>query len=260
MNKSIKIVSYNVNGIRAAMKKGWTEWVLSNKFDIVGIQEAKAFQEQVELQPLIDAGYHIYWHHAQKAGYSGVAVFSKLKADKVVEGMGNKTFDDEGRILRLDFGDWTLLNCYFPSGTSGDIRQTVKYEFLDAFLVWIQELRKERPNIIVQGDLNIAHNEVDIHDPKGNKKSSGFLPEERAWMTKWLSEAEFVDSFRFVNPELQKYSWWSMRSATARSANKGWRIDYQAVTTPAKERILAANLLNDAVHSDHCPCVMEWKI
>jgi exodeoxyribonuclease-3 len=260
MNKSIKIVSYNVNGIRAAMKKGWTEWVLSNNFDIVGIQEAKAFQEQVELQPLIDAGYHIYWHHAQKAGYSGVAVFSKLKADKVVEGMGNKTFDDEGRILRLDFGDWTLLNCYFPSGTSGDIRQTVKYEFLDAFLAWIQELRKERPNIIVQGDLNIAHNEVDIHDPKGNKKSSGFLPEERAWMTKWLSEAEFVDSFRFVNPELQKYSWWSMRSATARSANKGWRIDYQIVTAPAKDRILAANLLNDAVHSDHCPCVMEWKI
>jgi exodeoxyribonuclease-3 len=214
----------------------------------------------VELQPLIDAGYHIYWHHAQKAGYSGVAVFSKLKADKVVEGMGNKTFDDEGRILRLDFGDWTLLNCYFPSGTSGDIRQTVKYEFLDAFLAWIQELRKERPNIIVQGDLNIAHNEVDIHDPKGNKKSSGFLPEERAWMTKWLSEVEFVDSFRFVNPELQKYSWWSMRSATARSANKGWRIDYQIVTAPAKDRILAANLLNDAVHSDHCPCVMEWKI
>ena len=260
MSKSVTIVSYNVNGIRAAMKKGWADWVLSNNFDIVGIQEAKAYQEQVELNQLIDAGYHIYWHPAQKAGYSGVAVMSKLKADNVVEGIGNPKFDDEGRVLRLDFGDWTLLNCYFPSGTSGDVRQDVKYEFLEAFYDWIFELMKVRPNIIVQGDLNIAHNEIDIHDPKGNKKSSGFLPEERAWMTKFFENAGFVDSFRLMNPDLQKYSWWSMRSATARKENKGWRIDYQAVTGNAQDRILAANLLNDAVHSDHCPCVIEWKI
>jgi exodeoxyribonuclease-3 len=260
MSKSVTIVSYNVNGIRAAMKKGWADWVLSNNFDIVGIQEAKAYQEQVELNQLIDAGYHIYWHPAQKAGYSGVAVMSKLKADNVVEGIGNPKFDDEGRVLRLDFGDWTLLNCYFPSGTSGDVRQDVKYEFLEAFYDWIFELMKVRPNIIVQGDLNIAHNDIDIHDPKGNKKSSGFLPEERAWMTKFFENAGFVDSFRLMNPDLQKYSWWSMRSATARKENKGWRIDYQAVTGNAQDRILAANLLNDAVHSDHCPCVIEWKI
>jgi exodeoxyribonuclease-3 len=260
MSKSVTIVSYNVNGIRAAMKKGWADWVLSNNFDIVGIQEAKAYQEQVELNQLIDAGYHIYWHPAQKAGYSGVAVMSKLKADNVVEGIGNPKFDDEGRVLRLDFGDWTLLNCYFPSGTSGDVRQVVKYEFLEAFYDWIFELMKVRPNIIVQGDLNIAHNDIDIHDPKGNKKSSGFLPEERAWMTKFFENAGFVDSFRLMNPDLQKYSWWSMRSATARKENKGWRIDYQAVTGNVQDRILAANLMNDAVHSDHCPCVIEWKI
>jgi len=260
MSKSVTIVSYNVNGIRAAMKKGWADWVLSNNFDIVGIQEAKAYQEQVELNQLIDAGYHIYWHPAQKAGYSGVAVMSKLKADNVVEGIGNPKFDDEGRVLRLDFGDWTLLNCYFPSGTSGDVRQDVKYEFLEAFYDWIYELMKVRPNIIVQGDLNIAHNDIDIHDPKGNKKSSGFLPEERAWMTKFFENAGFVDSFRLMNPDLQKYSWWSMRSATARKENKGWRIDYQVVTGNVQDRILAANLLNDAVHSDHCPCVIEWKI
>ena len=260
MSKSVTNVSYNVNGIRAAMKKGWADWVLSNNFDIVGIQEAKAYQEQVELNQLIDAGYHIYWHPAQKAGYSGVAVMSKLKADNVVEGIGNPKFDDEGRVLRLDFGDWTLLNCYFPSGTSGDVRQDVKYEFLDAFYDWIFELMKVRPNIIVQGDLNIAHNDIDIHDPKGNKKSSGFLPEERAWMTKFFENAGFVDSFRLMNPDLQKYSWWSMRSATARKENKGWRIDYQVVTGNVQDRILAANLLNDAVHSDHCPCVLEWKL
>jgi exodeoxyribonuclease-3 len=256
MSNSISIVSYNVNGIRAAMKKGWADWVLENKFDIVGIQEAKAFQEQVDIQVLLDAGYHVYWHAAQKPGYSGVAVFTKLKPDLVVEGMGNKTFDDEGRILRLDFGVVTLLNCYFPSGTSGDVRQTVKYEFLDAFYKWVEELRKERPNLIIQGDFNIAHDNLDIHDPKGNKNSSGFLPEERGWMSKWLSEAGFVDSFRYKNPDLQKYSWWSMRSATARTQNKGWRIDYITVTESLKDRVLAANLLNDAIHSDHCPCVL----
>jgi len=257
MNNSIRIVSYNVNGIRAAMKKGWTDWVLDNGFDIVGIQEAKAFQEQVELQPLIDAGYGVYWHAAQKAGYSGVAVFSKIIPDKVVYGMGNEIFDAEGRVLRLDFGNWTLLNCYFPSGTSGELRQGVKYDFLDAFFNWVQELKEERPNLIIQADYNIAHNELDIHDPKGNKNSSGFLPTERAWMTKWLDEAGFVDSFRLKNPTIQKYSWWSMRSATARTNNKGWRIDYQALTNSMESRILAADLLNNAVHSDHCPCVLE---
>lgn len=260
MSNNIRIVSYNLNGIRAAMRKGWTEWVIENDFDIIGIQEAKAFEEQVELQALLDAGYKVYWHAAQKAGYSGVVVFSKITPDKVVEGMGNEIFDFEGRVQRLDFGDWTLLNCYFPSGTSGDTRQNVKYEFLDAFYDWVQELKKERPNLIIQGDYNIAHTEMDIHDPKGNKKSSGFLPPEREWMTKWLSEGGFVDSFRFANPTLEKYSWWSMRSKTARANNKGWRIDYQAVTTPMQDRIVAADLLNDAVHSDHCPCLLELKL
>jgi exodeoxyribonuclease-3 len=257
MTNSIKIVSYNVNGIRAAMKKGWTEWVLAHNFDIVGIQEAKAFENQVDLDVLRKAGYHVYWHPAQKAGYSGVAVLTKILPDKIVEGMGDPTFDEEGRVLRMDFGDCTLLNCYFPSGTSGDVRQTVKYAFLDAFYNWIQELKKERPKLIIQGDFNIAHNDKDIHDPKGNKNSSGFLPEERAWMSRWFEEAGFVDSFRFKNPDVQKYSWWSMRSATARTANKGWRIDYITVTEPLRDKIVGAELLNDAVHSDHCPCVLE---
>jgi exodeoxyribonuclease-3 len=260
MSSSIQVVSYNVNGIRAAIRKGWTHWVLENDFDIIGLQEVKAMEEQVDLDALREAGYEIYWHAAEKKGYSGVAVFTKITPEKVTEGMGNPTFDFEGRVIRLDFKNWTLLNCYFPSGTSGDVRQQVKYDFLDAFYNWVEELKKEQPNILIQGDYNIAHTEMDIHDPKRNKKSSGFLPEERAWMTKWIEDAGFVDSFRKMNPEEQKYSWWSMRSKTARANNKGWRIDYQAVTSPMESWIEDADLLNDAVHSDHCPCWVKLKV
>lgn len=260
MSSSIQIVSYNVNGVRAAIRKGWTDWVLDNEFDVIGLQEVKAMEEQVDLDALREAGYHIYWHPAEKKGYSGVAIFSKIEPLKVTQGMGNPTFDSEGRVIRVDFENWTLLNCYFPSGTSGEVRQQVKYDFLDAFYDWVQELKKEQPNILIQGDYNIAHTEMDIHDPKRNKKSSGFLPEERAWMTKWLNEGGFVDTFRHSYPEKEKYSWWSMRSKTAREKNKGWRIDYQAVTNPMKNWIEDADLLNDAVHSDHCPCWVKLKV
>ncbi len=260
MSSSIKIVSYNVNGIRAALRKGWADWVIEQDFDIVGIQEAKAFQEQVEWETLQKSGYEVYWHAAEKPGYSGVAVFTRIKPDAVHYGMGYPEFDREGRVIRLDFGDWSLLNCYFPSGTSGDIRQDVKYKFLEAFMLYIENLKKERPHLIVQGDYNIAHTEKDIHDPKGNKNSSGFLAEERSWMSTWFEKGEFTDSFRKMDPEKQKYSWWSMRSATAREQNRGWRIDYQSVSNAVSDRILAADLLNDAVHSDHCPCVLLWKM
>lgn len=260
MKDTLRIVSYNLNGIRAAIKKDWIDWVAANDFDIIGIQETKAQEEQVDLAALKALGFeHLHWHSAEKKGYSGVTIFSKQAPDNVVIGMGVERFDREGRVIRADFGDLTLLNCYFPSGTSGDIRQDVKYDFLDTFYDWIQELRKERPNLIVQGDYNIAHTEMDIHNPKSNKNTSGFLPEERAWMTKWLSEAGFVDSFRYKNPDLEKYSWWSYR-AKARANNKGWRIDYQSVVEALKDRIVAADLLNDAVHSDHCPCLLEIKI
>lgn len=260
MSDTLKIVSYNLNGIRAALKKDWLGWVAANDFDIIGIQETKAQEEQVDLSGLKDLGFeHLHWHSAEKKGYSGVTIFSKVKPDNVVIGMGVERFDKEGRVIRADFGDITLLNCYFPSGTSGDIRQEVKYDFLATFYDWITELRKERPNLIIQGDYNIAHTEMDIHNPKSNKKTSGFLPEERAWMTKWFSEGDFVDAFRLKNPDLQKYSWWSYR-ARARANNKGWRIDYQAVAKQLEDRIVRADLLNDAVHSDHCPCWLELKM
>jgi exodeoxyribonuclease-3 len=251
----LKIISYNLNGIRSALNKGFGEWIQQRDFDIICIQETKAQQEQINHGLFETLGYHDHWHSAEKKGYSGVLTLSKQKPDKVVIGCGEPRFDSEGRILRTDFGDLTVLNCYFPSGTTGDVRQAVKMEFLDFFFDWAHELRKERPNLVIVGDYNIAHTEIDIHNPVGNKNSSGFLPEERAWMTKWF-ENGFTDAFRYKHPEKVEYSWWSFR-ANARANNKGWRIDYQSVTDNLRDKIVDAGHYNEAVHSDHCPVWME---
>ncbi len=251
----IKIVSYNINGIRAASNKGLVDWISDNNPDIICFQEVKANVDQYDTQALEGLGYHFEWNSAEKKGYSGVATFSKKAPDQVVLGCGIEKYDSEGRILRTDFGDWTLLNCYFPSGSSGDLRQDFKMEFLDDFYNWILELKKERPKLIIVGDYNIAHTENDIHNPKSNKNTSGFKPEERDWMSKWLASG-FVDAFRFVHPEKTEYSWWSYRSA-ARARNKGWRIDYQSVSENMKDLISNAGQYNDAVHSDHCPVFLE---
>lgn len=251
----MKIASYNVNGIRAALNKGLADWMKEVQLDILCLQETKAHPEQVDLSFLDKQAYHHHWHSAEKKGYSGVATFSKIEPDEVVVGCGIEKYDREGRILRTDFGDWSLLNCYFPSGTSGDERQTFKYGFLDDFLAWVGELKKERPQLIIVGDYNIAHSEIDIHDPVRNKKSSGFLPGERAWMSKWLANG-FTDAYRHLNPEKVEYSWWSYR-AGARAKNKGWRIDYQSVSDNLKDKLQVAQHLGDAKHSDHCPVYVE---
>ena len=252
---SVKIISYNVNGIRAAIKKGLVDWIKANDFDIICVQETKAMKEQTSVVLFEELGYTHHWHSAEKKGYSGVATFSKSTPNNIIAGCGIDKYDKEGRILRTDFGNWTLLNCYFPSGTSGDERQAFKYEFLDDFFIWANDLKKERPNLIILGDYNIAHTEIDIHNPVSNKKSSGFLPEERAWLTKWF-ENGFSDSFRHKHPDKVEYSWWSFR-ANARANNKGWRIDYQSVTDNLRDKILQAHHLNDAKHSDHCPVFLE---
>ncbi len=252
------IISYNVNGIRAAINKGFVEWLSEVSPDVICLQESKAHPEQVDFSPIEDLGYHHNWVSAVKKGYSGVVTISKKEPDQVVEGCGIEKYDNEGRIIRTDFGDWSVLNCYFPSGTSGDERQGFKYEFLNDFFDWAHELKKERSNLIIVGDYNIAHTEMDIHNPKGNKKNSGFLPEERAWMTKWF-ENGFTDAFRHVNPEKVEYSWWSYRF-NARKNNKGWRIDYQSVTDNLKDKIKEVRHLGDAMHSDHCPVFMSIDI
>lgn len=252
----MQILTYNLNGIRAALKNGLLEWLKDKSFDVLCFQEVKATPDVVDLSGFAELGYELIgWHAAEKKGYSGVAIFSKIKPDLVSVGLNLPVYDTEGRILRADFGNITLLNCYFPSGTSGEIRQGVKMNFLEDFNNWVNVLRIERPNLIICGDYNIAHTEIDIHDPKGNKKSSGFLPEEREWMTRWFGSG-YTDAFRFKNPELQEYSWWTYRSG-ARANNKGWRIDYISVADTLKDRIVGSRQFNDAVHSDHCPVWLE---
>lgn len=254
----MRIISYNVNGIRAAMNKGFIEWLKTNPADIICVQETKAHKDNVDHKQFTDLGFHDYWYSAEKKGYSGVAVFTKIKPDFFQAGNGYMQSDAEGRVIRLDFGDLTLINAYFPSGTSGDERQAYKYVWLDEFFEYLQLLRQTRPNLIVCGDYNIAHKEIDIHDPKGNKKSSGFLPEERAWMDKFISNG-WVDTFRELNQEPHQYSWWSQRFPSVRLQNKGWRIDYITVTDKLQKKIKTVNIFPDVKHSDHCPIFLELK-
>jgi exodeoxyribonuclease III len=255
---SLRIISYNVNGIRAAMKKGLVEWIKTNPADIICLQETKAEKDNVAHEEITGLGYQDYWFSAKKKGYSGVAVFTKIKPDHVEYGTGHAVSDEEGRVLQLDFGDLRIINAYFPSGTTGEERQGYKYQWLDEFYLYLEELRKKYPRLILCGDYNIAHREIDIHDPKGNKKSSGFLPAERAWMDKFL-ENEWTDSFRVKHPEPHRYSWWSQRFPSVRLNNKGWRIDYINVTNNLAARILKSDIFPDVKHSDHCPVYLELK-
>ncbi|MCG8575529.1 MAG: exodeoxyribonuclease III [Flavobacteriales bacterium] len=253
-----KIVTYNVNGIRAAMKKDWMEWLKSVDPDIVCIQETKAHKEQLDLQVFEEAGYHTYWFSAEKKGYSSVAIFSKTKPDHIEYGCGIEKYDAEGRIIRADYGDFSVLSCYFPSGTSGDERQAFKMEFLADFQTYINELKKTRPNLLVSGDVNICHTEIDIHNPVRNKDTSGFKPEEREWVSQFL-DSGFIDSFRHLNKEPHNYTWWSYR-AGARKKNLGWRIDYHLITNSLEDKLKRSVILADAVHSDHCPSLIELDL
>jgi exodeoxyribonuclease III len=245
----MEIVSYNVNGIRSAMSKGLLNWMEERKADVYCFQETKAESSQVDHSSFNLFGYNSYWFSAQKKGYSGVAIFTKLKPDNVVYGFGDPNYDNEGRIVRADFGDTSVISVYIPSGSSGEERQGYKMIWLDYFYNYIEQLRKERPNLIICGDYNICHKPIDIHDPVGNKNSSGFLPEEREWFSKFM-DTGLTDTFRVFNPQPHEYSWWTFR-AGARERNKGWRIDY-CLTTPTI-KLKDAGILQQVKHSDHCP-------
>ncbi|MEX2512552.1 MAG: exodeoxyribonuclease III [Cyclobacteriaceae bacterium] len=251
----MKLVSYNVNGIRAAIKKGFIPWLQELNPDIVGLQEVKSMENQIEVQVFHDMGYQVYWHPAVKKGYSGVAILSKIKPDNVVYGMGVSKYDDEGRVLRADFENFSFLCTYFPSGTTGGIRQDFKYDFLDNIYGFSQDLKRDRPKLIISGDYNICHKPIDIHNPIANKNSSGFLPEERAWMDK-ITASGFDDSFRLKNETPHQYTWWSYRT-NSRANNKGWRIDYHMTTPPVSRKVKKAEILWNAMHSDHCPILLE---
>lgn len=251
----MKIISYNVNGIRAAMKKDFITWLKAANPDILCLQEIKATEDQIDTDAFKEAGYeHQYYYSAQKKGYSGVAILSKMKPDHVEYGTGIEMMDSEGRNLRADFGDFSIMSMYLPSGTN-DARLSLKFEYMEQFLEYSKELRKTRPNLIVCGDYNICHKPIDIHDPVRLKNVSGFLPEEREWMDR-LVESGFIDTFRMFNQEGEQYSWWSYRGGS-RARNKGWRLDYHLATESLKDRIKRALILQSAVHSDHCPVVVE---
>ncbi len=251
----MKIISYNVNGIRAAIGRGLMEWLKAVDADIVCFQEIKAQEEQIPILEFLTLGYETFWFPAQKKGYSGVAILSKIKPDRVLKGVNNPLYDCEGRFLRADYGDVSVISVYHPSGTSGEERQGFKMEWLSFFQNYINELKKERPNLIICGDYNICHRPIDIHDPIRNATHTGFLPEEREWIDQFINSG-FIDTFRYFNKEPHNYTWWSFR-ANAREKNKGWRIDYIMAAKPLENCLESAAILPQAYHSDHCPTVLN---
>jgi exodeoxyribonuclease III len=255
----MRIISYNVNGIRAAIKKGFIDWLRTNPADVICLQEIKAQDDTFDKAAIEAAGYYSHIFCAQKKGYSGVAILSKTKPDNIICGNRKEQSDFEGRVIRADFGKLTIVNAYFPSGTSGEHRQSYKYIWLEEFMEYLNDLRKTRPNLVVCGDYNIAHKEIDIHNPVANKKTTGFLPEERAWFDKFLSN-DFVDSFRHLNQEPHQYTWWHVLRPSNRLENKGWRIDYINVTKNLKNKIKSVKIFPEVKHSDHCPVYTELQM
>lgn len=254
----MKIASYNVNGIRAALNKGFLDWLKAANPDVICLQEIKATEDQLDLELFNKAGYpYHYWFSAQKKGYSGVAILSKNQPNHVEYGTGIASMDGEGRNLRTDFDGISVMSLYLPSGTN-DARLQHKFDYMDMFQDYINQLKTDIPNLVICGDYNICHNEIDIHNPKGLSNVSGFLPVERLWLGNFI-DSGFVDSFRFLNPENQTYSWWSYR-ANSRNNNKGWRLDYAMVARPLQQNIKRAVILTEAVHSDHCPILLELDV
>lgn len=251
----MKIISYNVNGIRAAITKGFLDWLQIANPDVICLQEIKANEDQIPVDDIIKSGYPFqYYFSAQKKGYSGVAILSKTKPNHVVFGAGIEHMDFEGRVVRADFDGVSVMSLYLPSGTNID-RLDHKFMFMVDFQNYINDLKKDFPNLVICGDYNICHEAIDIHDPIRNAKVSGFLPQERFWIDGFMKSG-FIDSFRHFNKEPNNYSWWSYR-AGARGNNKGWRIDYNLVSENLKHKLLRAVILPEAKHSDHCPILVE---
>ncbi len=251
----MKIVSYNVNGVRAALRKDFLPWLNAVDPDVVCLQEIKANKEQLDLSLFEAAGYpYHYWFSARKKGYSGVAILSKQKPDEVIMGTGIDYMDFEGRNVTAHFNNVSVMSMYLPSGTNL-ARLEHKLTYMDDFQKYVDEFRKKHPNLIVLGDYNICHQAIDIHNPEGLKNVSGFLPVEREWIGNFIKSG-FIDSFRHFNKEPENYTWWSYR-ANARNNNKGWRLDYGMVAEPLKDKLKRSVILSEARHSDHCPILLE---
>jgi exodeoxyribonuclease-3 len=256
-----KIISANLNGIRAAARKGFFDWLPTQNADVVCIQETKAQIDQLQDEIFSPAGYHCYYSDAQKKGYSGTALYSRHKPRKVISRLGWDPADSEGRYLQADFDGISVVSLYLPSGSSSEAVLEKKYLFMDQFYEHLQALRRKRREFIICADWNICHREIDLKNWRPNRKNSGFLPEERAWLDRVFDELGYVDSFREVNQEADQYTWWSNRGQ-AWANNVGWRLDYQLVTPGMKDKVRAASIYKEQRFSDHAPQIMEfdWDI
>lgn len=251
----MEIVSFNVNGLRAIIKKGFKEWVTNENPDILCLQEIKATKEKLKGVTIAPENYHSYWNPGKRAGYSGVITFSKEEPLDVQFGMGIEKFDTEGRLIRTKYQDFTLLNVYFPNGKMSEERLKFKLDYYDAFLEFSENLKKKGEELIITGDFNTAHKEIDLANPKENEKYSGFLPIEREWLNKLVSKG-YIDTFRLFHPEGEQYTWWTYRFK-ARERNIGWRIDYFFITEGLMDRVRDSIILKDVYGSDHVPILIE---
>jgi exodeoxyribonuclease-3 len=253
----MRIITANLNGIRAAAKKGFFAWMLKQNADVICLQEIRAQVDQLTREMLAPEGYHGYFHDAEKKGYSGVGIYCKKLPDRVRVGLGWSEIDSEGRYLQVDFGELSVISLYLPSGSSSEERQDFKYEFMDRFMPFLQAQRFDGREYIVCGDWNIAHKEIDLKNWKANQKNSGFLPEERAWLTKLFDQTGYVDVFRNVNKEKDQYTWWSNRGQ-AWAKNVGWRLDYQIATPEIAKTAKSESIYKDERFSDHAPLIIDY--
>jgi exodeoxyribonuclease III len=256
---SIRIITFNLNGIRSAGRKGFFDWMIKQEADIICVQEIKAQEADLEAAIFRPEGYHCYFHCAEKKGYSGVGLYTKQEPKKISTGLGWTEADLEGRYLEADFGHFSVASLYMPSGSSGEHRQTIKYDFLDRYAKHLEQLEKASREYIICGDWNIAHKEIDLRNWKTNQKTSGFLPAERAWMDTLFGKLGFVDAFRLVNQNPDEYTFWSNRGQ-AWAKNVGWRIDYQVITPGLTDKVKMAAIYRDERFSDHAPLIMEYNI
>jgi exodeoxyribonuclease-3 len=255
----VRVISLNLNGIRSAASKGFLPWLMEQHADIICVQELKAQAADMTADLLGPDAFNGFFHYAEKKGYSGVGLYAKRKPDAVIEGLGIAEFDSEGRYLEVQFGNISVISLYLPSGSSGEERQEVKFRFMAAFLPHLRELRASGREVLLCGDWNIAHKEIDLKNWRGNRKNSGFLPEERAWLTQVFDEVGFVDVFRRLHPELEAYTWWSNRGQ-AWAKNVGWRIDYQIATPALAQAARAAAIYKEQRFSDHAPLTIDYNI
>lgn len=253
----MRIITINTNGIRAAERKGFFPWLAQQDADVVCIQETKAQPDQLTAEAFRPAGYHCYYHSAAKKGYSGVAVYSKHKPDKVIVGMGFDDIDSEGRYLEIQLGNLSVISLYLPSGSSKEERQAFKYSVMDRYMPILQKSARNERDYIICGDWNIAHKEIDLKNWKANQKNSGFLPEERAWLDQLFNKEHWSDGFRAINQEVDQYTWWSNRGQ-AWAKNVGWRIDYQVISEHLEEKVQSAYIYKDERFSDHAPLIMDY--